>query len=439
MSHSKDSILSDYCSFDHVYRKVLCPHFESLDDNRDFSQSYALSDCLKAGFSIFSLKAPSMYQFRKMAQVEEQNLSTVYRMGPIPSDNGLRKVLDGVESSDLRLAFEKLTAHFMNDKELRARYQVWQGYSVVSLDGVEHFCSKTVSCQHCLSRKHRDGSQSNYHCMLSAVLVHPDHSEVFPLDHEPIINTDGQVKNDCERNAAKRLFDHLEVAHTEMKTIFVMDALYACAPIIRRLESVNHWKYVIGAKEAGNAHLFAQFDRLDEKGKIKWIDLKDDRGQKWEVAYRNGLELNASSKEVVVNMLYAKGKDAKGRQLVFSYVTNMKLTKSNVARILSIGRSRWKVENETFNTLKNQGYNFKHNYGHGEKQLCTNMAYLMMMAFWVDQLQQAANKTFTAILTELKTRVKLWDSLRAVFKLIEVDSMKQLHEKIADMYCVRLI
>jgi len=115
MSHSKDSILSDYCSFDHVYREVPCPRFKSLDDNRDFSQSQALSDCLKAGFSIFSLKAPSVYQFRKMAQVEEQNLSTVYRMGPIPSYNGLRKVLDGVESNDLRIAFKRLTAHFMKD------------------------------------------------------------------------------------------------------------------------------------------------------------------------------------------------------------------------------------------------------------------------------------------------------------------------------------
>ena len=27
------------------------------------------------------------------------------------------------------------------------------------------------------------------------------------------------------------------------------------------------------------------------------------------------------------------------------------------------GRCRWKIENETFNTLKNQGYNFEHNYG----------------------------------------------------------------------------
>jgi hypothetical protein len=30
---------------------------------------------------------------------------------------------------------------------------------------------------------------------------------------------------------------------------------------------------------------------------------------------------------------------------------------------MSGGRARWKIENETFNTLKNQGYQFEHNFG----------------------------------------------------------------------------
>ena len=63
----------------------------------------------------------------------------------------------------------------------------------------------------------------------------------------------------------------------------------------------------------------------------------------------------------------------------------------------------------------------------------------MMMAFWVDQVQQAANMTFQALLLELKTRVQLWDSVRSVFKLLPVNSMKELHVKIADMYCIRII
>ena len=67
------------------------------------------------------------------------------------------------------------------------------------------------------------------------------------------------------------------------------------------------------------------------------------------------------------------------------------------------------------------------------------MAYLMMMAFWVDQLQQAANQPFKLLVDGLKTRIKLWDAMRAVVKIVPVDSMNQLFIKIADMYCIRLI
>ena len=56
--------------------------------------------------------------------------------------------------------------------------------------------------------------------------------------------------------------------------------------------------------------------------------------------------------------------------------------------IMQAGRSRWEIENETFNTLTNQGYGFDHNYGHGHQHLATTLAYLMLMAFPTDQLIQ---------------------------------------------------
>ena len=40
-------------------------------------------------------------------------------------------------------------------------------------------------------------------------------------------------------------------------------------------------------------------------------------------------------------------------------------------------RVRWKIENETFNTLKNQGYHFEHNLGHGRAHLSTVLMHLM--------------------------------------------------------------
>ena len=72
------------------------------------------------------------------------------------------------------------------------------------------------------------------------------------------------------------------------------------------------------------------------------------------------------------------------------------LTPDNVDVIMRGGRARWKIENETFNTLKNQGYHLEHNYGHGEQNLSVVFAMLMMLAFLVDQTQQLCCPVFQA-------------------------------------------
>ena len=119
-------------------------------------------------------------------------------------------------------------------------------------------------------------------------------------------------------------------------------------------------------------------------------------------------------------------------------MTNIRLNKANTYKVMKMGRSRWKIENETFNTLKNQGYNFEHNFGHGKKNLCTIFAFLMMLAFCVDQIQQSACPFFKKILSDLKTRAKFWESIRAVFKIIPCDNMLHIFFSVAEMYQIRL-
>ncbi len=51
--------------------------------------------------------------------------------------------------------------------------------------------------------------------MLGAALLHPDHKVVIPLAPEPIVKGDGDNKNDCERNAAKRLLGDFRREHPQ--------------------------------------------------------------------------------------------------------------------------------------------------------------------------------------------------------------------------------
>ena len=92
------------------------------------------------------------------------------------------------------------------------------------------------------------------------------------------------------------------------------------------------------------------------------------------------------------------------------------------------GRARWKIENETCNTLKNQGDNFEHNDGHGMQNLSVVFAMLMMLAFLVDQAQQLCCALFQAVWAKLGSKRRLWERMRALFYTYALASMRQLFE-----------
>ncbi len=141
----------------------------------------------------------------------------------------------------------------------------------------------------------------------------------------------------------------------------------------------------------------------------------------------NDIPLNASNPDVQVNFIeYWEHGDGKLQH--FSWVTDLRVNKRNVYRLMQGGRARWKIENETFNTLKNQGYNFEHNYGHGTKNLSVVFAMLMMLAFLVDQTQQLCCALFQAVWAKLGSKRRLWERMRALFYDYAFASMRQLFE-----------
>ena len=423
--------------FDKLYHEIIVKMFGGIADKRSENSSYELTDALKSGFAIYSLKYASLFSFRKKSKAEKRNLRKVYGIKKIPSDNGLRKILDEVSPNQLREGFHKL---FLRIKQMGVlkEYRYWRKHIILSIDGVEHFCSEKVNCEHCMQRKLSNGTINYYHSMLSAAIVHPKKTEVFVLDNEPIVKQDGIQKNDCERNAAKRMLENLKSLYSNELIVFVFDALYACEPIIKLLLACSNWSFVINVKPDGNKSLFRQFSGREDRGQVKWHSIKEKEGLH-KFGFTNDLALNNTHARVRVNMLYYQFTNLKGEKKTFTWITNIKLTKTNVIKMMRIGRSRWKIENETFNTLKNQGYHFEHNFGHGEKNLCTVFAFLMMLAFCVDQIQQHCCLYFKVILKELKTKVKLWESLRAVFKILPCKNMTKIFFSVMDMYQIRIV
>ena len=212
-----------------------------------------LSDALMSGFALFALKDPSLLAFDERRR--SGNLRTLYGINRVPSDTRLREILDQVEPDQLRPAFQAVFRELQRGKALEP-FVFYEGAYLLALDGTGYFSSPTIHCESCLEKVNsKTGEVSYSHQLLGASLVHPDLREVIPLAPEAIIKQDGSAKNDCERNAGKRLLRKIRAEHPKMQFIVVEDGLSSNAPHIEELFSLE-MSFILGAKPGDHAFLF---------------------------------------------------------------------------------------------------------------------------------------------------------------------------------------
>lgn len=263
--------------------------------------------------------------------------------------------------------------------------------------------------------------------MLGAALIHPDKRAVIPLMPEPIVQHDGTEKNDGERNAAKRLIVTLRQDHPHLTFMVTEDSLRANAPHIHVLHDHNLHD-ILGVKEGDHAFLFAHVAAAEQAGRVIYYDRDDAAtGVRHRFRFVSDLPLNEAHADLRVNFLECWEWDGDLVQH-FRWVTDLRVTKGTVYQIMRGGRARWCSENETCNTLKNQGYHCEHNYGHGYQYLSVVFAVLLMLAFFVAQVQQLCCPLFQAVWATLGSKRRLWERMRALCDDYALDSMRHLFE-----------
>jgi hypothetical protein len=282
-----------------------------------------------------------------------------------------------------------------------------------------------------MEKHHRNGTVTYHHQMLGAALVCPGQREVIPLMPEPILKQDGETKNDCERNALKRFLSKFRQDHPHLRVIATLDALYANAPVIRDLRAA-FIAWIIRVKPDGNAFLFKQVEQLAEQGLTEDFRAIGSDGvhRRYRLAW--SVSLNESNPDVLVDFLdvWEPGSQGEWRRFTFILEPLLGLCRARAERWMQGGRSRWKIENETFNTLKNQGYHFEHNYGHGHQNLSSVLVMLMMLAFLVDQTQQLCCPQFAAAWEKCISKRALWERMREIFHQFKVTSMREIYEAV---------
>ena len=172
---------------------------------------------------------------------------------------------------------------------------------------------------------------------------------------------------------------------------------------------------------------------------VAHVEHSDEGGVHHRVRYLNGVPLNETHFELEVNFLEYWERRPDGRERHFAWVTDLLIDDTKVMALMRAGRARWRIENETFNTLKNHGYHFEHNFGHGNKHLATVFAYLMMLALLIDQVQQRGCALCRKARAKAERPRYFWEKLRGLFLSYEFADWAMLYGAIAFGYRAELV
>lgn len=406
-----------------------------LNDGKDYA--IPTVDCLMSGLAIFHLKYPSLLQFENERSHEKQvrhNIQTLYGVHRIPCDTQLRERLDDSHFlKPIRVALQSYIRSLQRTKALESM-KFLDDYYLISGDATGFFSSHDIKCDHCCTKVHNKGkpneSTSYHHHMLVGCLVHPDKRTVLPIGFEPIERFDGSRKNDCEQNAGKRWIDRFRQTHPKLKVIFLGDGLYSRGPFIQKLKEKN-MSYLLVAKQDDHKALYDYFWAADEEDAHEFTCTRDHLINRYR--FVKDVPLNDTYPDLLVTVIYNEETNTHTNTTIKRvWVTDLKVTKENVVQLVKGARTRWKIENETFNALKNKGYHFEHNYGHGYKGLANVFAGLMLLAFLIDQIMEAFNKTFQAVMKRYHSRTNFWGKYRAFFLFYLLSSWDAYYASMLD-------
>jgi hypothetical protein len=394
--------------------------FRQIHDPRQAGKlDHCLHDVLMSGFAMMFFQDPSILAFQNRLQesLQQNNLSKVFGVVSIPKDTQMRDVIDMVPTTALSAIFPAFLNQLQRGRQLD-QYQFMDGKYLIPIDGTQYFSSEKISCPHCLKTQPTKAPPRYHHQILQAVIVHPGIRQVLPLFPEPIQNSDGYTKQDCETNAGKRILEKIRKAHPKLPIIITGDDLYSKQPFIDAVKA-NDMSYILVAKPTDHKTLFEWVDTTSAMGEAQQLEFTDSKGNRHKYEWINDIPLNGSRNADQVNFFQCWIINKKGKSTYHnSWVTDLLVSQNNVQQLVKGGRARWKIENETFNTLKNQGYHVEHNYGHGTRYLSMNFFVLNLLAFFIHQILELCDLSYQRCRSKFSSRKEFWNQLRCTFRII---------------------
>ena len=206
----------------------------SADERRGKNAQFSTRDIGLAGFSPFFMPCSSFLsrQRRICERIGHgrSNFRALLGIKHIPSDNPIRVLLDDVEPSSLYGLFDDALAAVESAGALPSSTSLG-GHTSIALDGTQFFCSNTLSCRNCSTRKHANGQIDYFHTVVAAGVVQPGKAWVLPLRPELAEPRQGYDKQNCESRAARRRLALNASRYSRLDPVYLGDDISSNQPV----------------------------------------------------------------------------------------------------------------------------------------------------------------------------------------------------------------
>jgi len=392
---------------------------------------YRILDAGMGAFSVFYMQAPSFLAYQRDMRRKKQrdNAQGLFGIERIPSDGQIRNLLDPIEPERLYEPFWEIYGWLEESGQL-AEFQGVGGTRLISLDGSQYFVSQDIHCPSCRVTV-RDKGTYYSHLVMMAVVCAPQQEHVVCLDPEFIRPQDGHKKQDCEQQAIKRWVGRNAQRFQPWNVTILTDDLHCHQPTCDLLlEHKMH--FILTCKSESHEALYEELALLDQvEGAISTREVRKWNGrthERWVYRWAEWLPLRRGSDPLMVNWCELTVTDEATEKRLYhnAWATDHVLSEELVMAVAESGRSRWKVENEGFNVLKNRGYNFEHNYGHGQQHLSMTLLTLLLLAFLLHTALDLGCSMYQAVRRELAVRRTFFNDLRALTRYLYFASWQEL-------------
>jgi len=391
---------------------------------------YELADAGLGAFGVFFMQSPSFLAHQKDMQRRKRrnNATSIFGVERIPSDGQIRNMLDPVEPGRLQEPFWEIYVGLEKEGYLKA-YQGMGGTQLVSLDGTQYFSSQKIHCDKCRVTV-REEQDYYSHQVLLAVVCGAQQRQVVCLEPEFIRPQDGHEKQDCEQQAIKRWVRRNAKRFLPWKVTILTDDLHSHQPICELLLT-HKMHFILTCKVESHSTLYEELELLGGvEGGVSTRRVRKWNGrfpEWWVYHWAEHLPLRGDAKTLHVNWCALTViREDTGEQLYHNaWITDHVLDETTVAAVARDGRNRWKVENEGINVLKNQGYHFEHNYGHGQQYLSMVLLTLLLLAFLFHTVLALSCRFYQAVRRELGPRRTFFNDLRALTRYLYFANWQQ--------------